>query len=85
MKHNFLIQPQWFTVYLTVSFYEYTFRKEVKHLNVDPQFLLWHSAFRSKKVELLFIIINNFKAWANWSIPRQLSTCHCLVLFSALG
>jgi hypothetical protein len=29
---------------------------------------------------IIIIIINNFKAWANWSVPRQLSSQ--LVIFS---
>jgi hypothetical protein len=31
-------------------------------------------------IKSLIIIINNFKAWANWSVPRHLS--RQLVMFS---
>jgi hypothetical protein len=34
----------------------------------------------STEIYIIIIIINNFKAWANWSVPRQLSSQ--LVMFS---
>jgi hypothetical protein len=48
-------------------------------------FVLSIHPFLRLAVHCFIIIINNFKAWANWSVPRQLSSqLVMLVIFSSL-